>query len=426
MQAFSETGLPWDEKLFKAYTAFEKGPGLGPDDQNHPVRMAQLFNNVAASDAQLQALAFIAYIPEAAYGQLERRFGTETMDFAREISAHMRTGFAYIDEASPQVKAFAMADNIAWMEELDEKFYDIAAAVHAADEKGEKAKVEMPNIPSQRVLDNIAKFALKTSGQSELEGTFIDKIERFRESLPEKLEVLGISPMPAPEAKAFDQTGLLNDPVVKNAYAALMANPRLDADDVALATEAAQLLSASRSTQNPTAIANTLLDLGIPNRGQDDVKFLSNRVDWDVLELFAGYNVRAGYVPEGIKNAPIELRQEAMSWGVISLDRSLKKVGEMFTMMEEHPERFTESAIPMIKSSVLTQLGGQLRSSQGFLKEIGDTAQAPELKGLMETKIDAVASFIAEKTPKPVLMLPAPKKKPGKEFDLKPGRSFDL
>ena len=192
MQEFADTGLPWDQNVFKAYLAYAKTPGLGGEAQEHPVRVAQLFNNVAASDTQLQTLSLLAYIPEDAYGQLERRFGKETTDFAREVSAHMRTNWAYIDEASPKVKAFVMADNITWIDELQNKFYELAQSLNEAQEKGQQPQIQMPMIPSQRVLDNIAKFAVNSSGVPALEGEFIDKIEEFRRSLPEKLEVFGL------------------------------------------------------------------------------------------------------------------------------------------------------------------------------------------------------------------------------------------
>ncbi|HYD19345.1 MAG TPA: hypothetical protein VEF76_12790 [Patescibacteria group bacterium] len=426
MIEYAETGLPWDAATFKAYMAFAKTPGTGPDNMDHPVKVAQLFNNVAADNQQLQALAFLAYVPEGSYGPLEKRFGAETISFAREISAHMRTGYAYIDEASPTVKAFAMADGAAWVDTLDEKFYDLAAIAQEADEKGVKPQFPAVVVPSQRVLDTIARFALKSSGYGDLENAFLDRVERFRDTTPEKFEVLGIQPPPPVEYKPFEQTGLLNVPDVRNAYDALTRNPRVSADDLEVATEAAQLLSSQPSTRNPTAIAEALLDLAIQDRNMDDLRFLQGRIGWGVLELFANYNVRQGVVPGGLQEAPIEVRQTTLSFAAVALHRSLKNVEKMFTFMDENPERFEGSMAETIKSSQLTQLGGQLRHVQGFLKELGDSAEAPELKGLVETKIDAIAGFIAEKTPRKLLALPAPKKKPGKGFDLKPGASFDL
>ncbi|MDI1228685.1 MAG: hypothetical protein PSY14_13475 [bacterium] len=418
MQEFSETGLPWDQNVFKAYLAYEKTPGLTGESEQHPVRVAQLFNNVAAADTQLQALSLLAYIPEDAYGQLERRFGKETTDFAREISAHMRTNWAYIDEASPKVKAFVMADNITWIDELQNKFYDIAQAVNEAQENGEQPQVQMPMIPSQRVLDNIAKFAVNSSGFPTLDGEYIDKIEEFRRSLPEKLEVFGLKAPPVPEFKPFAETGLLDSPDVKNAYAALAANPRVRADDAEVAVEAAQLLSSQPSTRNPVAIAATLLDVGIGWRGPDDFKFLGNRVSDDVLDLFEKYNVRDRGAPEGLVNAPVEYRQSALAFATVILHRSLKNLDKMFTFINDNPDRFEDSQAKLIKSTQLVQMGGLVKSAQKFLAELGDAAEAPELKGLYETKIETAEAFIAKNTPKPILMLPAPKKKPGKDFDL--------
>lgn len=418
MQEFAETGLPWDQNVFKAYLAYAKTPGLSGDATEHPVRVAQLFNNVAASDTQLQALSLLAYIPEDAYGQLERRFGKETTDFAREVSAHMRTNWAYIDEASPKVKAFVMADNITWIDELQNKFYEIAQSVNEAQERGEQPQIQLPMIPSQRVLDNIAKFAVNTSGLPTLDGEFIDKIEEFRRSLPEKLEVFGIKLPRAPEFKPFADTGLLNDSTVKAAYAALAANPRVKADDAEVAVEAAQLLSSQPSTRNPVAIAATLLDIGIGWRGPDDFKFLGNRVSDDVLDLFEKYNVRDRGAPEGITNAPVEYRQSALAFATVVLHRSLKNLDKMFTFIADNPERFDDAQAKLIKTTQLAQMGGLVKSAQKFLEEIGDAAQAPELKGLYETKIATAQEFIKDHTPKPVLMLPAPKKKPGKDFEL--------
>ncbi len=418
MQEFAETGLPWDQSVFKAYLAYEKTPGLTGDAEQHPVRVAQLFNNVAASDTQLQALSLLAYIPEDAYGQLERRFGKETTDFAREVSAHMRTNWAYIDEASPKVKAFVMADNITWIDELQNKFYEIAQSVNEAQERGEQPQIQMPMIPSQRVLDNIAKFAVNSSGVPALDGEFIDKIEEFRRSLPEKLEVFGLKMPPTPQFKAFAETGLFDNPTVKAAYGALAANPRVKADDAEVAVEAAQLLSSQPSTRNPVAIAATLLDIGIGWRGPDDFKFLGNRVSDDVLDLFEKYNVRDRGAPEGITNAPVEYRQSALAFATVILHRSLKNLDKMFTFIADNPDRFEPEQAKLIKSTQLTQMGGLVKSAEKFLAELGDAAQAPELKGLYETKIATAQEFIKDNTPKPILMLPAPKKKPGKDFDL--------
>lgn len=418
MQEFAETGLPWDQNVFKAYLAYTKTPGLGGGSEEHPVRVAQLFNNVAASDTQLQTLSLLAYIPEDAYGQLQRRFGKETTDFAREVSAHMRTNWAYIDEASPKVKAFVMADFMVWIDALQDKFYEIAQSVNEAQENGRQPQIQIPMIPSQRVLDNIAKFAVKTSGLPTLEGEFIDKIEEYRRSLPEKLEVFGLKIPPAPQFKPFAETGLLNDSTVKAAYAALAANPRVKAEDAELAVEAAQLLSSQPSTRNPVAIAATLLDIGIGWRGPDDFKFLGNRVSDDVLDMFEKYSIRERSAPEGIANAPVEYRQAALAFSTVGLHRALKNLDKMFTFIADNPDRFEPEQVKLVKMTQLSQLGGVLKSAQKFADAVGDSAQAPELKGLHETKIATVQEFINDHTPKPVLMLPAPKKKPGKDFEL--------
>ena len=218
--------------------------------------------------------------------------------------------------------------------------------------------------------------------------------------------------------KPFNETGLLNDSTVKAAYAALAANPRVKADDAEVALEAAQLLSSQPSTRNPVGIAAALLDIGIGWRGPDDFKFLGNRVSDDVIDLFEKYNVRDRGAPEGITNAPVEYRQSALAFATVILHRSLKNLDKMFTFIADNPDRFEPEQAKLIKTTQLAQMGGLVKSAEKFLGEIGDSAQAPELKGLYETKIAAAQEFIKDQTPKPVLMLPAPRKKPGKDFDL--------
>ncbi len=400
---FSETGLPLEAVVFGAFSAQAKTNG-GEATQIHATRVAQTLL-ATTGEPSMAALAYLAYIPDIAYGALEKRFGKDIMDSAREISRHMRTGFAYIEDASPVVRQFAAADIMAHISGFDEALDGLVRESKAFQAFGAKGgpSGSMPAAPDVKIVNHVAKYK---TGNAALDEALLEKVLNYTGSIQEKLEMLG-EELPAPrEYVPFEKTGLLQDDKVKRAYEALASDPRATAYGINLALEAAILLGSTPATRNSTAIAAAIIDIGMPQRGYDDTVFLQKRVDWDVAEVLSQYKVHNIRSAREVVRAPVEFRLVAIANAVTTLHYAEKEGKEAFASLAQD-EKPSASA-PFVKQHTLYQLGSRVQSA-GFVQPAAATVDAPELQGLFETKLKALQELVAANTPKPQLLLAAPK-----------------
>lgn len=414
---FSETNLPFEKPIFFAFNAQARVNVFQKQNENHPVLMAQLLNTVTGGeDPSLIAQAFLGFVPEAGYGVLQNRFGKDAMDVSREISKHMRTGFAYIEEAGQQAQAFAAAHVIALIMEFDLAVDTAIRENNAFEALGAKGLQEQkrPNVPSLKFINHVAK--LKT-GIDALDWLLQEKVESFNNNIEDKLDAIGLTMVPPQDFVPFRQTGLLDDPKVERAYTTMITDPRATRYNVALAMDTAGLLGAMPSTRNSTAIAAALLDIGLSSRGQEDMDFLQSRVDWDVLDLVARHSVSRIRSAAEIMTAPVEFRQMAVASSIVTMTYALEE--GKHALDELAKDEKPSPAAPYVKQHALSVLKSRAQVAEVLTGPAAGLAESDELRALFNTKLKELNEFVTANTPKPQLLLtgpaandPGPQKKP--------------
>lgn len=413
MMEFKDTTLPHEPDVFRAFMAYAKNAGKNKFD-HHPVLTAELLNQMMPYDTEAVTQALLNYMPDAALPVIKKQFGENRADIVAEAGRHMRTQYAYLDEASPSVKAFATASAIAHLMEFDAGVEDLYRTMAGFKRAGSRANPDLdaPYIPNPRVLDQIAKAANGQTGSEALDWMLIEKIENYRMEAEEKLATVGMDAPPDIEFANFEDSGLMQDPKVQGAYEELVYNSHANPINIAQALGAARLLGNMPETQNPTTIAAALIDIGLGNRNEDDMHFLQNRLDWDVMELVSNYNVRQVKSAEEIATAPIEFRQLAMAYAVVTLDASTMQGKMALAQLKKDEDKMPEGIANILRENVLAQLNGALSIAARVMESTAKTVEAPVLQGLFRKKLKTLQDFVADSTPKKMLMLPAPAPKP--------------
>lgn len=408
MTEFKDTGLPYDTGLFRAFMACAKN--AKGKNARHPVLTAQILAQMMPENPEAATLALLSYLPDAAHTAIKKQFGENRADIASEAAAHMRTAYAYLEGARPEVKAIATASAIAHIMEFDAAVEDIVKTVRGFRAAGSRAQpdIDPPVIPAPRILDQIAKTAHGKTGSDALDWTLVEKLENYRMEAEEKLAAIGMDMPPEFAFADFEETGIFDDPKVRNAYETLVSNTHANPPDVMQAIDAAQLLSAFPETQNPAAIAAALLDIGLAERTATDMKFLQNRADWDVLELIGNHPVRGVKTAEKIAAAPLEFRQLALAWAVVTLAHAEMQGRRAFERLKEQEEMLPGNLASMLRQHALAGMTKTLDSA-GVVEQAAPLAEAPALQEMLAQKLQSLKALVAQNTPKPLLMLPAPK-----------------
>lgn len=401
---FEETKLPFEKPIFYAFNAQARTGLLQAENEDHPLRIARVLQKSGFA-ADTVALAFLAFVPEAGYGPLTKRIGAEVVETARELSRHMRTGFAYIEEASTDAQAFAAANAIVILDKFSQQVDAVVRDNQAYAALGARGLQEKkrPTVPSLKFVNHIAK--LKT-GNDALDEMLLDKVTDFNGNIEDKLDTLGLNLLPQIEFTPFKDSGLLQDPKVERAYNAMMGDPRATRYSVNLALDTARLLGSSPSSGSSTAVAAALIDIGLSARNAEDVEFLQKRIDWDVMELIADHSVTRIRGAAEIMTAPVEFRQMAVASSIVTMTYALEEGKQAFEMLAQDDKPSPNA--PYVKAHTLSVLKSRAQVSEALVGPAAGTVEWPELRAQFNAKLKELGDFVAANTPKPQLLLTGP------------------
>lgn len=192
-------------------------------------------------------------------------------------------------------------------------------------------------------------------------------------------------------------------PKVRAAYELLTQHTRVLPEDFEGALYVGKLLSTLSPTQNPTAIAAGLIDVGIREMGRYDSVFLQKKLDWDVMEVLNTSTVYQISHPQQVLAAPIEFRQIAVANAVAVMDDALKGGTEFMKVVADHPE-YPKSAI---MQNMMQLKRVSIMSQQLFAPALGRT-EMPELDRLFADKIKELNRFIDQHLPRQEPPAPKP------------------
>ena len=436
---FRETGLPLNEDVFKAFTVwtanakdFAAKSGMNED---YPVKVAQLVNAASPESTQLMALALLMSVPEPAWGIVEKRFGKGMVEKLDEAWKHVRTGYAYVDEASDEVKGLALAAATVAFDKY----------IQGADKTRETiiSKVQMGQAPQQIMRSLLAPECrayeklgekIRNSAYPDLEAGFAGKLGDYFEARKEQnsqLASMNFMIMDGEEEDAdpakikagyapFESTGLLDDPKVRAAYAVLTTHNRVQPQNFQDALTVGALLSESKDA---VTVAAGLIDAGIRQFFPDDFGFLAKKLDPAVIDIVKNYDVTRAFIeaPQIIAHSPRPVQQIALARGIVMMDNAKKQSEELLEMISVNASR-----LPPEMGAQLRQQGlqpAQLVSEMvpiALAPVFGQTG-APKLESLFASRMQDLDAFInAQSAPAPAandedgpVVLAGPGKKPG-------------
>lgn len=443
MTEYRETGLPQDATVFRAYKTYEKNAKEAAAEmglsEEYAVKVAQAINATVGADSKLLSAALLTIVPRQSWDIIEKNFGKETTALLEEVDLHSRTGFAYVDQASENVKTIALASAIAAFDEFHQLSSGIESTVQqvmTGQKPMEELEKKMMMVPNVEVYAHLGRSLADKTASPQLEALFEQKFSEFRDAREEhsqKLIDMGIMftgpgaptmPGTAPAEiryPSFDETGLFDDDKVRAVYDVITNHPRVQPEDFEGALAAAKLLSDLPASKNPTAVAAALLDIGLRSLNMDDLSFLKAKVDWDVLDLLAAHSVRDPLNQVALKSAPEEFKQIVVANTTASITHAQEGIKVALEALDRQDEDLpTEMSMPpelkqMMKMQALQQLEMLSLLSTRMIGPVLGTTGAPELEKAYEQSVKDAQQFVRDNGPRKMLPAP-PKKKPGNDF----------
>lgn len=435
---YHETGLPQDATVYKAFMMFTKNDAVTPAVQPRrgfndaveivssaarrelPLRTAQILNESGVVDPAMLSLALLRQMPKTTLGQVEKSFGAEILKDMEEAQRHLKTSFAYIDEASDHVKLLTLASAMASFEQFQKDAAKTHEALNKMAEDGtpEGGSFMMPVIPEIRVFDRLSDALYDKTSSKALEEAYRARLGDFRyasDRLKSAIMESGIAQQLPPELAmklqqqdgfvrhpSFNETSLLDDPKVQAAYDVLLKHPMAGNDNIEAAIEVGEILTKHQSGLNSTAVAAGLLLTGLRRVTDEDIKFLKKKLDWDVLELLQNYGGEKDLYPHQLRSAPDEFKQFLVANQVAQIGRmkeGVSRLKDIISQQPDIPETERERALTGNLRQML-MMAGQMEEAPMYIGRTG----APELEKLFKDRLKELRDAIAAEMPKP----PAP------------------
>ncbi len=410
---FKQSGLPLEPLVYKAFMLYNQNiktmEGRYQDD--YPVRVAKLLHDTVGNDPALLSTALLAVMPPATYGIIEQRFGKEIVELLNEATKQMKSSHAHLMHASNPVKLLCMASAVTSFDDFRKLSAKMDRQMAQAQEKG---FVDEPLIivrmPNTDIYDQIVTAVNGKTTCPKLEEVFADKLADFKifnDEHNEKLKALGIGEDSFPGAMpglekfrypAFEETGLLDDPTVREAYDVLIQNPRVVPEHFEGALDVARLLSNSVAYPNPAAISAALLDIGIAGLTTHELAEMKDRVDPVVIESLTSATVYdPSMTPSRIMKAPLEFRQVVLANAVSLVEIMLDSARELIDVAEMHKEQLPSNFL----LQNLMPIGHVYMDLKMRVMPIFGSTDLPELEGRLETGMRDLYDFLDEHMPRP-------------------------
>ncbi|HRJ67324.1 MAG TPA: hypothetical protein PLW48_09320 [Alphaproteobacteria bacterium] len=427
MTDFRDSGLPNNPEMFKAYLTYRQNIENLPEEiraEEAPLKVARIISEHTADDKPV-ILALLGLMPESTWGLMGKRFGGDIAESLEESRLHVATGYAYLRDASPLVKQITMAGAIKAFEKVEQGADEMAESLSIIRMSGQ-APMNFKT-PVVLITDTYAKIRNAcegTSGMPGLEATYAEKFERMKYAQADMIGqmaelgifIAGMPPGAAPAEiryPTFEESGLMDTPKVRAAYDVLTTHTRVRPEDFEGAIYAAQLLSTTSPTKNPTAIAAALIDIGIREMSPYDSVFLQKKLDWDVLEVLNTATVYQISHPQQVLGAPIEFRQVAVANAIAVMDDAREGGKEFMRVVAENPEypkgNILQNMLALKRVSIMSQ--------QLFAPALGRT-DMPELDRLFADKLKELNQFIDANMPEQKAPAPKPsERKPKPDND---------
>lgn len=404
---FKDTGLPNDPAVFKAYRLYQKNAESYEEEsglpQDFPLKVARAVR-AASGDANTAALALLMSIPAPAYAAVEKQFDAETVTQLDTAWSHVRTGFAYIEDASPAIKAIAAASAVVAFDNFIEAADAVAQKLLNVPAKADlKAAAPQLVLPEPRVYEML-------SGR--LDGDAAAAYEQKRaayqaayENYRQELDFVGIVVPKKDAAKpanpAFEDTGLMEDPTVKAAYELLTRHAGANERTVNDAVLFGKLLGTFAPEENPSVIAAGIMQAGLQGITRDDIGFLQNRLGGEVGQIMETFNVRDALMKNRsvLDKCPDEFRQMALAYGIVMMDNAKQSGERVLKQLKDNADAIPEDAQGQIKLIGFKPLFALSVAMPMIMEPLRGRTGAPALERAFEEEHSRLQHFVQQNMP---------------------------
>ncbi|MEZ0260585.1 MAG: hypothetical protein ACAH80_06215 [Alphaproteobacteria bacterium] len=404
---FKDTGLPNDPAVFRAYRLYQKNAESYADEsglpQDFPLKVARAVR-AASGDANTTALALLMSIPAPAYSAVEKQFGADTVKQLDTAWSHERTGFAYIEDAPPAIKALAAASAAVAFDNFIE-----AAATVSEKLLRVPAKADLKKAAPQLVLPEPRVYEM-LAGRLEGEAAvaYDQKFAAYQnayESYRQELDFVGIvvpkKDAAKPENPAFDETGLMEDPTVKAAYELVTRHPGASPRTVNDAVLFGKLLGSFAPEENPSVIAAGIMQAGLQGITRDDIGFLQKRLGGEVGQIMETFNVRDALMRDrsALDKCPDEFRQMALAYGIVMMDNAKQSGERVLKQLKEGADVIPEDAYKEIKLIGFKPLFALAMAMPMIMEPLRGRTGAPALEKAFEEEHSRLQHFVQQNMP---------------------------
>jgi hypothetical protein len=401
---FKDTGLPADPVVFRAFRLYQKNAETFAEesglDAGFPLKSA-LAVRAAGGDANTAALALLMAVPAPAYTVVEKQFGPDVVKQLDQAWTHVRTGYAYIEDASPAVKELAAASAIASFDEFREaaaKISDTLLRVPAgADLKKAAPQLVLPEPRMYEMLEGRIDSA-----------AFAQKLSAYRaayEDYRQELDFVGVV-LPKKEAAAsakFEDTGLMEDATVKAAYELLQRHPGVTQQTLADAVMFGKLLGTFAPEENASVISAGLLQAGLHRVTADDIGFMQKRLGGEVGQIMETFNVRDALMKDraALNKGPEEFRQMALAYGIVMMDNAKQGGERVLEQLKQGADIIPEAAYNEIKTIGFKPLFALAVAMPMIVEPLRGRTGAPALERAFEEEHSRLQHFVEQNMPVP-------------------------
>jgi hypothetical protein len=429
---FNNTRLPVTEGLYKAFCVWRTNARAyaqkygAPEEM--PLRMAKTIAGTTEAGTDLKAteipamLALLVAAPPETERIMRTRFGDAALDLLQEYEQHRRLGFNYIGRASEPVRAVALAAAV-------ETFRDFTAAVDAVAQSAPASPtgaarsklIEQLSLPGADIFERMME-KISLPSHPALEQLYVETREDYCEAAHLRAQMLAGLRTPASEnaaadagAAPFESQRLLDAPAVREAYALLLNDTRLQPANLAAALSAARLLSEHEDAKYPQAVAACLLRTGLPGFSRADIGFLTGTCDPATLGLLRGCDTfgAAGENSSRLREAPEAIRQIAFAQGIVVLNRTWLDSQDFVDQLELGPATLTAQQKSALKDMRLEPGVARAEKICETLKPLFGTTGAPQIEQIFAAEMDRFTRFLRDNLAPRLIpvsrRLPAPK-----------------
>lgn len=399
---FSASGLPHHQDVFNAWLFLQANNTAQPPmyRDGFGVALAKTLLDSGERRPQILAAGLLAIMPPALNNLIRRRVSADCAATVQEFARHAMTRYAYIDFASPDVKKITMAvmqANMTQMEKHGEQTLERLRKFERDDQA--TIDIAVPMLPDQRSFLLIYDKVSDTTGNAQLENTYLDaalSYSAYRNDYLRQLSTMRTLParlhqavaqqlQENPPAPLFEATLLLDTPEIRAIYEQLRLDPRVNAEQLQDAVGIAEILSDSGDCA-PVTVAAALLGTCLPHINSADTQFLRDIAGDDTLDIITD-NAEAARAQLPVDQAPAPLQHITLARAILAMREGEQVAARLCEQLDIHASDLSAQDRSRYAAQTTQAIGHDLQEIIETLQPHAHDMSAPALAGALDSQI---------------------------------------